>query len=116
MVKPGLIVAFAAYAHIAQAACPFMENEAHDVPSSHPKVKRADGTYSVPSNTDEFMTRFEVNDTDVYMTSNTGTPIEDQESLSAGERGPTLLEDFIFREKIMHFGKVATEHELTGTD
>lgn len=116
MVKPGFIVAFAAYAHVAQAACPFMENEARDVPDSHPQIKRADGSYSVSSNTDEFMAPFEINDTDVYMTSNTGTPIEDQESLHAGERGPTLLEDFIFREKIMHFGKTATEHELTGAD
>ena len=116
MVKPGLIAAFAAYAHVAQAACPFMENDARDVPNSHPQIKRADGSYSVPSNTDEFMAQFEVNDTDTYMTSNSGTPIEDQESLSAGERGPTLLEDFIFREKIMHFGKIAIEYELKGTD
>lgn len=98
MVKSRLIAAFAAYAHITQAACPFMENDARDVASSHPQVKRADGSYSVPSNTDEFMAQYEVNDTDVYMTSNSGTPIEDLESLSAGERGPTLLEDFIFRE------------------
>lgn len=104
MVKSRLIAAFAAYAHVAQAACPFMDADTRDVPASHPQVKRADG---VPSNTDEFMAQFEVNDTDVYMTSNTGTPIEDQESLSAGERGPTLLEDFIFREKIMHFGEHA---------
>ncbi|KAJ4991484.1 catalase [Stagonosporopsis vannaccii] len=103
MIKSGLIAAFAAYAHVAQAACPFMEADTRDVPAGHPQVKRADGSYSVPSNTDEFMAQFEVNDTDVYMTSNTGTPIEDQESLSAGERGPTLLEDFVFREKIMHF-------------
>ena len=106
MVKSRLIAAFAAYAHVAQAACPFMEADTRDVPASHPQVKRQDGSYSVPSNTDEFLAQFEVNDTDVYMTSNTGTPIEDQESLSAGERGPTLLEDFIFREKIMHFGKI----------
>ena len=93
-----------------------MEADARDVPASHPQVKRADGSHSVPSNTDEFMAQFEVNDTDVYMTSNTGTPIEDQESLSAGERGPTLLEDFIFREKIMHFGKVAQECEFANAD
>jgi catalase len=50
------------------------------------------------------MAKYEVDDTDVYLTNNFGGPIEDQESLSAGERGPTLLEDFIFREKITHFG------------
>jgi catalase len=38
------------------------------------------------------------------LTTNQGTPISDnQNSLSAGARGPTLLEDFILREKITHF-------------
>ena len=38
------------------------------------------------------------------LTTNQGTPIADnQNSLRAGVRGPTLLEDFIFREKITHF-------------
>ncbi len=38
------------------------------------------------------------------LTTNQGTPISDnQNSLRAGTRGPTLLEDFMFREKITHF-------------
>ncbi|HVT51632.1 MAG TPA: catalase, partial [Dongiaceae bacterium] len=38
------------------------------------------------------------------LTTNQGTPVSDnQNSLKAGSRGPTLLEDFIFREKITHF-------------
>src|ERR1700761_1097312 len=38
------------------------------------------------------------------MTTNHGVPIStDQNSLKAGPRGPTLLEDFVLREKIMHF-------------
>jgi catalase len=38
------------------------------------------------------------------LTTNQGLPIADNEnSLRAGERGPTLLEDFILREKITHF-------------
>ena len=38
------------------------------------------------------------------MTTNQGLPIsDDQNSLKAGVRGPTLLEDFHFREKITHF-------------
>ena len=38
------------------------------------------------------------------LTTNQGLPIADDEnSLRAGERGPTLLEDFILREKITHF-------------
>ncbi len=39
-----------------------------------------------------------------YLTSNQGLRISHtDDSLKAGERGPTLLEDFHFREKIMHF-------------
>ncbi|MFD1797786.1 catalase, partial [Paracoccus aurantiacus] len=38
------------------------------------------------------------------MTTNFGVPISDNEnSLKAGSRGPTLLEDFVLREKIFHF-------------
>lgn len=38
------------------------------------------------------------------MTTNTGLKInDDNNSLKAGDRGPTLLEDFILREKITHF-------------
>jgi catalase len=38
------------------------------------------------------------------LTTNQGVPISDnQNSLRANPRGPTLLEDFILREKIMHF-------------
>ena len=39
-----------------------------------------------------------------FMTTNHGVRInDDQNSLKAGERGPSLLEDFIFREKMTHF-------------
>lgn len=42
--------------------------------------------------------------TDQFLTSNQGLRINDnQNSLKAGERGPTLLEDFLLREKITHF-------------
>jgi catalase len=38
------------------------------------------------------------------LTTNQGVPIsDDQNSLRAGTRGPTLLEDFVLREKITHF-------------
>jgi catalase len=41
---------------------------------------------------------------DTVLTTNQGTPISDnQNTLRAGDRGPSLLEDFIFREKITHF-------------
>jgi len=39
-----------------------------------------------------------------FLTTNQGLRIsDDQNSLKAGERGPTLLEDFHFREKMTHF-------------
>jgi len=39
-----------------------------------------------------------------FLTTNQGVRISDnQNSLKAGDRGPTLLEDFILREKITHF-------------
>ncbi len=39
-----------------------------------------------------------------HLTTNQGVPISDnQHSLKAGLRGPTLLEDFILREKLTHF-------------
>jgi catalase len=39
-----------------------------------------------------------------HLTTNQGLPInDDQNSLKAGARGPSLLEDFILREKITHF-------------
>ena len=41
---------------------------------------------------------------DAFLSTNQGLPISDnQNSLKAGKRGPTLLEDFILREKITHF-------------
>lgn len=43
-------------------------------------------------------------DGDDVLTTQQGMPIaDDQNSLRVGERGPTLLEDFHFREKIFHF-------------
>ena len=47
---------------------------------------------------------FKSQDAGQYMTTNSGNKInDDQNSLKAGERGPSLLEDFMFREKMTHF-------------
>ncbi len=52
----------------------------------------------------ESLDRVRVDSSDQVMTTNQGVPIGDnQSSLKAGLRGPTLLEDFILREKITHF-------------
>ena len=48
--------------------------------------------------------RVRVDSTGQPLTTNQGVPVADnQHSLKAGLRGPTLLEDFILREKITHF-------------
>jgi catalase len=45
-----------------------------------------------------------VNSADQVLTTNQGTPVgSNQDSLKAGLRGPSLLEDFILREKLTHF-------------
>ena len=52
----------------------------------------------------EALASFRAAPSDGALTTNQGLPIADNEnSLRAGERGPTLLEDFILREKITHF-------------
>lgn len=49
-------------------------------------------------------TASDVADPAAFLTDNFGHRIADnQNSLRAGERGPTLLEDFVLREKIFHF-------------
>jgi catalase len=48
--------------------------------------------------------RVRVDSSNQRLTTNLGVPVADnQHSLKAGLRGPTLLEDFILREKITHF-------------
>jgi catalase len=57
-----------------------------------------------PQAIDGGLARVRVNSSAEALTTNQGVPIADnQNSLKAGLRGPTLLEDFILREKITHF-------------
>lgn len=52
----------------------------------------------------EALDRVRADSSERVLTTNQGVPIADnQNSLKAGLRGPTLLEDFILREKITHF-------------
>lgn len=53
---------------------------------------------------DEQLELFRVDDKGKKLTTNQGLKMsEDEFSLKAGERGPTLMEDFHFREKMTHF-------------
>jgi catalase len=57
-----------------------------------------------PAAVDGALGRVRVNSAQQRLTTNQGVPIaNNQSSLKAGLRGPTLLEDFILREKITHF-------------
>ena len=48
--------------------------------------------------------RFRADADDQFLTTDQGVRVnDDQNSLKAGARGPSLLEDFILREKITHF-------------
>ncbi|MDQ0221005.1 catalase [Peribacillus cavernae] len=52
----------------------------------------------------EQLEQFRVDDEGQKLTTNQGLKVsEDEFSLKAGERGPTLMEDFHFREKMTHF-------------
>src|SRR5690554_3990667 len=52
----------------------------------------------------DYLERHNVNDDGTKLTTNQGVKVnDDHNSLKAGERGPTLLEDFHMREKITHF-------------
>ncbi|MDI2125376.1 catalase [Yinghuangia seranimata] len=53
---------------------------------------------------DEQLEAARVRDDDHLLTTNQGVPVDDDDNtLRAGERGPSLLEDFHFREKLTHF-------------
>lgn len=94
MVRSNVLTAIAAICHVAHAVCPYMDDQ--------PLARREGAT---AMSTDDFMKQYEIDDSKAYLTSPVGGPQPDQESLSAGERGPSLLEDQILRRKIMSFGK-----------
>lgn len=53
---------------------------------------------------DQQLESYRVDDAGTKLTTNQGLRVsEDEHSLKAGERGPTLMEDFHFREKMTHF-------------
>lgn len=89
MVRSALTAAFLGLAGLACAQCPYAD-------PSKLAARDEGGSRS-------HLTDYEVDDGDGFLSSDVGGPFEDQQSLKAGERGPTLLEDFIFRQKITHF-------------
>ncbi|KAI9738772.1 MAG: hypothetical protein M1834_008279 [Cirrosporium novae-zelandiae] len=93
-------------AGIAWAACPYMTGEldARDIPAGHPSVnRRADDSSNATAETESFLSEFYLDDENGYFTSDVGGPIQENTTLKGGQRGPSLLEDFIFRQKIQRF-------------
>ncbi len=67
-------------------------------------TQKSHGRNGRPNSKMADLERFRVDPKGKDLTTNQGLPIaDDQNSLKAEERGPTLLEDFILREKITHF-------------
>lgn len=85
------------------AGCPYMSGQLSARGEDLGKRESAASIEGTTIFTQDFLAPFELNDTNVYMTTDSGTPVDDAVSLKAGLRGPTLLEDFIFRQKLQRF-------------
>ncbi|KAF2205032.1 catalase [Delitschia confertaspora ATCC 74209] len=105
MVALRALTALAACIGAVNAQCPYMTGDypAGDLPASHPPVRRDGSAQDATAATAEFLKQYEIDDSKSTLTSDVGGPFSDQTSLKTGERGATLLEDFIFRQKIQHF-------------
>jgi catalase len=86
---------------VVNAACPYMDG-APDLKERSEDSEAGIHTRDLESD-EQFLNEFTINDSDAFISTDAGGPIQDSTSLKAGERGPTLLEDFIFRQKIQHF-------------
>ena len=87
----------------AKPAHPMVTGSTLSEPNASPKVGSGNPQVSL-NPTNGPLDRVRVDSADRVLTTNQGVPIGDnQNTLKAGLRGPTLLEDFIMREKITHF-------------
>jgi hypothetical protein len=82
---------------MAGAQCPYLSGEMSFVDAAD------DPADTITVSMQPFTENVYLNDTDSYMTTDSGTSIQDQTSLKAGTRGPTMLEDFMFRQKLQRF-------------
>ena len=68
------------------------------------KDEEIETTVGAGGETHQHVPRRGPHEPDTHLTTNQGIRVSDnQNSLKAGARGPTLLEDFVLREKIFHF-------------
>lgn len=81
--------------------CPFMTGDLSSL--SKRDTNSSASIEQTTKDTEEFFAQYELDDSHGYMTTDWGTPIDESASLKAGARGPTLLEDFAFRQKLQRF-------------
>lgn len=78
-----------------------------DAPPAHPDRQQNTGDAQAKADADakdQQLNQFRVDDSGQGLTTNTGLKVsEDEISLKAGTRGPTIMDDFHFREKMTHF-------------
>src|SRR6202453_1207142 len=87
----------------AHRAMPSPSSGAGTLSEKNDSVKTGPATIE-PQSLDGSLESRRVNSAGQVLTTNQGVPVaNNQDSLKAGLRGPTLLEDFILREKITHF-------------
>jgi catalase len=92
--KASLLCSIVLNALIVSAVCPFMDADSGSLRRRDEKKVEGD---------DGYLDQFVVEDKDDYTTTDSGTLVDDRNSLKAGVRGGTLLEDFVFRTKITRF-------------
>ena len=82
---------------------PAVPSKGSKLPSARPAGSTSDSPLEIRDKQSD-LSRNTENGLGETLTTNQGTAINDnQNTLKAGARGPSLLEDFIFREKITHF-------------
>jgi catalase len=96
-----LLSSLGGFVGVASAACPVLTGELNGV-NPH-GVERRQSSENASQQSEQFLSQFFLDDNNTFLTTDVGGPISDQTSLKGGIRGPTLLEDFIFRQKIQHF-------------
>ena len=87
----------------AHRAMPSLSSGAGTLSEKNDSLKTGSATIE-PQSLDGSLESKRINSAGQVLTTNQGVPVaNNQDSLKAGLRGPTLLEDFILREKITHF-------------
>lgn len=77
----------------------------HGLPPDHNECAFQEPEFGANAK-DEQLKKFTISEEGTLETTNFGVLVNNSDSLKVGYRGPALMEDFMLREKIMHFGKL----------